>query len=121
MSAVRRARRPWPELAIFITGFAGVLSAMLFKSEILLVGSIFACLFAVLSAIFSVFLSPRKELVVHAIAILLGVAGTIYGTYWYLENKGGTQILFSPVFFAYLGGGLVLAGIFNLSYRLRNK
>lgn len=121
LSIDRKSRRPWAELSIFIAGLLGVLVSIPFESEPIFIGAILACLISVLSAVFSAILSRLSSLVVHVLCILLGVAGVVYGTSWYLENMGATNILYSPIFLAYLGGGLSLAGVLNLIYRLRSK
>ncbi|WP_149360171.1 hypothetical protein [Lolliginicoccus suaedae] len=116
----RRIRQPTAELVIFIVGGAGVAAAIVLDSGPLLVASILACMAAVLSVVFSVFLSGRA-MAVHIASLLLGAAGIAYGTNWYLGNQGSTEILFSPVFVAYFGAGLLLAGVLNLVDLLRNQ
>lgn len=113
-------RKPIPELTLLAAGIvAAVIAGKAIGSSTWFAVFIFLCIFSGLAAVFSTVLSSRG-LAFQVASTALGLAAVVFGLLWWNSHRHDNEI-FSPVFIGYIGGGLLLSGILNLTYTLRHR
>lgn len=119
MSEAGTERKPIAEMTILLIGSILTAVAIHLESDVLLIPSIFTCIFAGIAALLCAPLS-RQAIAFKATVTVVGMAGVVFGLTWWMGHKNDPEI-FSPMFVGYIGGGLVLAGICNLAADIRQR
>lgn len=110
-------RKLWPEFMIFGAGIVSAMVSVPFDSDPWFIASVFACIFAGLSALVTQIIGTRGRTVQIA-AVVGGGAAVVFGAIWMARHWNQPEI-FSPAFVGYLGGGVLLSGILNLMFGSR--
>jgi len=101
-------------LAIFGAGIISALASVPFDLDPWFIASVFACIFAGLSAVVTAIIGMRGR-TVQIGAIIAGAVAVAFGAVWMALHWNQPEI-FSPAFIGYLGGGVLLSGILNLVF-----
>ncbi|WJJ14472.1 hypothetical protein P9990_25085 (plasmid) [Prescottella equi] len=109
-------RKLWPEFVIFGAGIISALASVPFDSDPWFIASLFACIFAGLSAVVTAIIGTRGR-TVQITAIVVGAVAVAFGAVWMTLHW--KPEIFSPAFIGYLGGGVLLSGIVNLAFGSR--
>lgn len=112
MTADPPQRQPVTELVLFFIGGAMFVVATVVKWDVLLITSIFLCVFAGFAALISTWLARQSRRII-ALLTILGFVLTGIGVA-YMVRDASEPVIFSPGLVLYPGGSLTLSGLINL-------